>query len=199
MGRRTKRWEDDINQFLKPEETEETKTTHEHGWQKDQKGWEEMEKKTARNVNEDSSSSPQRTRGPLPLPLPTIFFQHTGINNNSPHSKSVRTDLRSLHGASTRLNSIVRLECDNHETTPLLRRVRNVCLSTTAAFWREAPQQVNALLRVMSPANCSLVDVHAAPCLPNRSILTALACHIKLHLEFEPSRSSVEHYSKSGS
>ena len=93
VGRPRKRWEDDINQFFKPEETEETKGNdlkNDDTWmqvqktKKDGKTWEILHEEQVRKVlkfietegipvNEDSSSSSHCTRGPKQLPLPTTL------------------------------------------------------------------------------------------------------------------------------
>ena len=93
MGRPRKRWEDDIKQFLKPEETEEAKGNdlkNNDTWMqgsKDPIRCKDMDKLPEEQVrkvlkfietegipvNEDSSFSHQCTRRPLPLPLPTIL------------------------------------------------------------------------------------------------------------------------------
>ena len=58
VGRPRKRWEDDINQFLKPEETEETKGNdlkNNDTWimvAKDQKRWKDVETFYVRNKSE---------------------------------------------------------------------------------------------------------------------------------------------------
>ena len=58
VGRPRKRWEDDINQFFKPEETQETKGNdlkNNDTWMqvaKDQKRWKEMENDYMRNKSE---------------------------------------------------------------------------------------------------------------------------------------------------